>query len=141
MKIVIYKLYKQFFYFFLNLFISAAPGLSCSTWDLCCGMFSRSMQTLSCSMHVGSSLPTKNRTRVPCIGSAVLPTGPTGKSLYKQFFTTEVTLSLFYLPLWFLNSLTRGKNNLSSQKPSFAKVALNGIPASTSDLVYSVSTY
>ena len=27
------------------------------------------MQTLSCGVHVGSSSPTTNRTRAPCIGS------------------------------------------------------------------------
>lgn len=61
--------------------------------------------------------------------------------LHKQFFIDEVTVSLFYLPLWFLNSLTRGKNNLRSQKLSFVKDALNDIPASMSDFLYSLSTY
>ena len=42
--------------------------------------------------------------------------------LHKQFFIDEVTVSLFYLPLWFLNSLTRGKNNLRSQKLSLSKM-------------------
>ena len=32
--------------------------------------FSCSMQTLSCGMHAGSSSPTRDPTRAPCIGSA-----------------------------------------------------------------------
>ena len=52
------------FLFFKYLFILAAPNLSYGTRDLCCGMW-----TLSCSMHAGSSSPTRYRTRVPCIGS------------------------------------------------------------------------
>ena len=42
---------------FIYLFILAALGLSCG------------MRTLSCRMHEGSSSPTRDRTRVPCIGS------------------------------------------------------------------------
>ena len=38
--------------------------LSCGMQNLSC-----SMQTLSCGMHVGSSSPTRDQTRVPCIGS------------------------------------------------------------------------
>ena len=44
------------FFFFFNL---AAPDLSSGS-----GL-------LSCSMHVGSSSPTRDRTRAPCIGSMV----------------------------------------------------------------------
>ena len=33
------------------------------------GLLSCGMQTLSCSMHVGSSSLTRDRTRAPCIGS------------------------------------------------------------------------
>ena len=51
------------------MFILAAPGLSCSMWDLLCGMFSCGTWDLSCGMHVGSSSPTRDRTRAPCIGS------------------------------------------------------------------------
>lgn len=61
--------------------------------------------------------------------------------LHKQFFIDEVTISLFYLPLWFLNSLTRGKNNPRSQNFSFVRDALNDTPASMSDFLYSLSTY
>ena len=34
------------------------------------GSFSCGMWTLSCSMRAGSSSPTRNQTRAPCIGSA-----------------------------------------------------------------------
>ena len=37
---------------------------------------------LRCGTRVGSSSPSRDRTRAPCIGSAVLPTGPPGKSLF-----------------------------------------------------------
>ena len=34
-----------------------------------CGIFSCGMRTLSCSMHVGSSSPTRNRTQPPSLGA------------------------------------------------------------------------
>ena len=68
---LVMSLFSQLFkniYLFIYL---AVPGLSCSTWDLLCGMraLSCGMQTLSCSMHVGSSSLTRDRTRAPCIGT------------------------------------------------------------------------
>ena len=69
-----------FWFLFIYLFILAAPGLSLGTRDLLCGMrnllaaacglLSCGMQTLSCGMHAGSSSPTRDRIRAPCIGSA-----------------------------------------------------------------------
>ena len=49
---------------FIYLFILAAPGLGCGTRDLSCGM-----RDLSCGTRAGSSSPTRDRTRAPCIGS------------------------------------------------------------------------
>ena len=49
----------------IYLFISAAPGLSCGMRALRCGM----RDLFSCGVHVGSSSPTRDRTRAPCIGS------------------------------------------------------------------------
>ena len=57
-------LFFFFQYLFLNLFL-AVPGLSCVALDLGCGT-----QTLSCSMHAGSSSRTRARTWAPRIGSA-----------------------------------------------------------------------
>ena len=55
------------------------PGLSCSMRDLlgaacgvvvaACGLLSCGMLTLSRGMHAGSSSPTRDQTRAPCIGS------------------------------------------------------------------------
>ena len=53
-----------FFFKNIYLFILAAPGFSCGMRDLHCGM-----QTLSCGLHVGSSSPTRDRTRAPSTGS------------------------------------------------------------------------
>ena len=56
---------KYLFIYCLFLFILAVPGLSCSMQVLlvaACGL-------LSCSMHVGSSSPTRDQTLAPCIGS------------------------------------------------------------------------
>ena len=62
----------------MYLFILATPGLSCGMWDLhysmfSCGMCSCGMQDLlvaacgllSCSIHVGSSSLTRDRTQAP----------------------------------------------------------------------------
>ena len=104
-------LFKSFL-FLKNIlkFILAAPGLSCGTWDLRCGMrdfqlrhagfllaacrlFSGSMRTLSCGMWT-SQLQHVCRIQFPDQGSnpgplhwehGVLPTGPPGKSLFKSF--------------------------------------------------------
>ena len=49
-----------------NFFILAVPGLRCGMWDI----FSCGMWTPSCGMHAGSSSPTRDWIRAPCIGSA-----------------------------------------------------------------------
>ena len=55
-------------FFFFNLF------WLCRVSVAACGL-------LSCSMHAGSSSPTRDRTQVPCIGSVEsLPTGPPVRS-------------------------------------------------------------
>ena len=50
----------------------AALGLRCSTQDLfvvACGLLVAACGLLRCVMHAGSSSPTRNGTRAPCIGS------------------------------------------------------------------------
>ena len=61
--------YLNIYLLFINLFILAVLGLSCSMRDLCCGMFSCSMRIPSSGMHVGSSSPTRDGTQAPCFGS------------------------------------------------------------------------
>ena len=66
-------------YLFVCLFVLAALGLSCGIQDLRCGMwdpllwhagsFVAACGIFSCGMHAGSSSPTRDRTRAPCIGS------------------------------------------------------------------------
>ena len=94
LRIIWITLYIGFFVvvflvLFIYLFIYlAAPGLSCSTWALCCStrdLFSCGMWALSCGIQGSSSL-TGDRTQAPCIGSMeTLTTGPPGKSLYIGF--------------------------------------------------------
>ena len=69
-------IFFSFFFFFL---IFIYLGRARSWWwhagsslrhVFCLFFFSCGMQTLSCSMHVESSSPTRDGTRAPCIGSA-----------------------------------------------------------------------
>ena len=63
----------QFSFIFINL---AVLGLSCGLRDL--------FFVVACKLLVGACgiwFPDRDRTRVPCIGSTVLATGPPGKSL------------------------------------------------------------
>ena len=60
----------SFFFFFIYLFIWLCWVLVVTGGLLSCGsLFSCGMRTLSCSMHVGSSPLTRDRTRALCIGS------------------------------------------------------------------------
>ena len=69
-----------------------------AAWDLfsvtTCGLLSCGMRTLSCSMHVGSSSPTRNRTQGACIGSAK------SYPLHHQGSPRELPF-LIIIPLWF----------------------------------------
>ena len=68
-------LFELEFLNFIYLFILAVLGHG--TWDLSCGM-----QTLSWSMHAGSSSLTRDRTWAPCTGSMEsYPLDHQGKSL------------------------------------------------------------
>ena len=62
--------YFIFIFIFLKIYL-VAPGLSCSRWTLVVArrLLSCGMRTSSRSMHVGSSSPTRDRTRAPCTGS------------------------------------------------------------------------
>ena len=75
------------FFFFNIYFILTVPDLSCSMW------------THSCSMHVGSSSPTRDQNLGPLHWEhRVLPTRPQGKSQV-DVFKLHVTSLYFFLPL------------------------------------------
>ena len=79
-----FSFFLIFIYFWLRQVLVAALRLFVVTWGLLrCGT-----QTLSCSMHAGSSSPTRDGTRVPCIGSAEsYPLDHHEKSLNTTFLT------------------------------------------------------
>ena len=81
------RIQKVLFFFNIYLFwlhqvLVAARGIFVAACLVAiCGLLSCGMQTLSCSMHVGSSSLTRDQTWAPCIGNmGVSPTGPQGMS-------------------------------------------------------------
>ena len=93
-KLIIFQVYQDhissttgwlcflFLCFLKNIYLFiylVAPALSYSRWTpqlrqvgslvADCRLLSCGMRTLSCSMHVGSSSLTRDRTQAPCIGS------------------------------------------------------------------------
>ena len=82
------------------MFILAAPGLSCSMWDLlvaACGLLVAVCEIFSCGRHEGCSSQTRDRTQAPCIGSAeYYPLDYQGSPIIYTFNQNHANMTTIY---------------------------------------------
>ena len=118
-EFLFFKIKVQFLKIFIYLFIYHLFWL-CRVLVAVCRIFVVAHGIFSCSMHVGSSSPTRDRTQAPCIGSAgsypLDHQGSPSRIFYLKIYLnptttchstiTETTDFLEYLKLYYIPKLT-----------------------------------